>query len=87
MWHKFSNIFTDSFDEYPPEGITVKVTDGRTIDEAYFIYSGFYRWFKIDEVEMTIQPSHYQRRNKITNNKGTCKNNKQDKISYQGISN
>lgn len=59
MWRKFSNIFTDSFDEYPPEGITVKVTDGRTIDEAYFIYSGFYRWFKIDEVEMTIQPTHW----------------------------
>lgn len=59
MWHKFSNIFTDSFDEYPPEGITVKVTDGRTIDEAYFIYSGSYRWFKIDEVEMTIQPTHW----------------------------
>lgn len=64
MWHKFSNIFTDTFDEYPPEGITVKVTDGRTIDEAYFIYSGSYRWVKIDydlddEVEMTIQPTHW----------------------------
>ena len=35
MWHKFSNIETDTFDDYPPEGITVKVTDGRTIDEAY----------------------------------------------------
>lgn len=59
MWHKFSNIETDTFDDYPPEGITVKVTDGRTIDEAYFIYFGFYRWFKIDEVEMTIQPTHW----------------------------
>lgn len=64
MWHKFSNIDTDTFDEYPPEGITVKVTDGRTIDEAYFIYSGSYRWVKIDydlddEVEMTIQPTHW----------------------------
>lgn len=48
MWHKFSRSDDDKFGDYPPEGVDVVVTDGKSIDVAYYVYSGS-QWVKFDE--------------------------------------
>lgn len=63
MWHKFSRSDDDKFGDYPPEGVDVVVTDGKSIDIAYYVYSGS-KWVKYDEtiddvVEMILTPTHW----------------------------
>lgn len=64
MWRKFLNDEFDPLVNYPPEGITVYITDGIDIDEAYYLLSGEYRWIKWDyeldkEVELKFKPTHW----------------------------
>jgi hypothetical protein len=63
MWHKFSRSDDDKFSDYPPEGEDVVITDGRSIDRAYYVYSDS-KWIKFDDdldvqVELKFIPTHW----------------------------
>lgn len=64
MWTEFQH----NEDHYPPEGITVVVTNGELVDTAYFLWSSEYRWVKClfdidggldDEVNLRFEPTHW----------------------------
>ncbi len=44
---KWINI-SEEGDTYPPEGITVLISDGENYDTAYYIRSGEYYWIKVN---------------------------------------
>lgn len=43
MW---TNIDTELYETYPPEGVDVLVSDGENFDIAWYIMSGEYKWLK-----------------------------------------
>lgn len=83
MWTEFKH----NEDHYPPEGITVVITDGELVDTAYFLWSSEYRWVKIDdglddEVDLPFEPTHWMF---VDDYKVYCREQKIEEILCQRI--